>query len=73
MIGIKNILKIVNTFEENLLQELLGDGKNFGIQTNYRIKKPEVIAQAFFIPEDFISNNNSVLILGDNIFMATTS
>ena len=72
MIGIKDILKIVNTFEENLLQELLGDGKNFGIH-NYRIKKPEVIAQAFFIPEDFISNNNSVLILGDNIFMATTS
>ena len=69
LIGIKDILIIVNPGEENLFKKLLGDGKSLGINISYKIqKKPEGIAQAFLIAEDFISNNDSVLILGDNIF-----
>ncbi len=69
LIGIKNILIIINPGEEKLFKKLLGDGKNFGINLSYKIqKKPEGIAQAFLIAEDFLDGNDCVLVLGDNIF-----
>ena len=69
LIGIKNILIIVNPGEEKLFEKLLGDGKSLGINLSYQIQeKPEGIAQAFIISENFLEGNDSVLVLGDNIF-----
>jgi len=69
LIGIKDILIIINPGEEKLFQKLLGNGKQFGINLSYEIQdKPEGIAQAFLISENFLKGKNSVLILGDNIF-----
>ena len=69
LIGIKDILIIINPGEEKLFQKLLGNGEQFGINLSYEIQeKPEGIAQAFLIAENFLKGENSVLILGDNIF-----
>ncbi len=69
LLGIKNILIIINPGEEKFFKKLLGDGKTFGINISYEIQnRPEGIAQAFLIAEKFIDGNDSVLILGDNIF-----
>lgn len=69
LIGIKNILLIVNPGEEKLFKKLLGDGSFLGINLSYQVqKKPEGIAQAFLIAENFLAGNDSVLVLGDNIF-----
>ena len=69
LIGIKDILIIINPGEEKLFKKLLGDGEKFGINLSYKIQnKPEGIAQAFLIAEDFLEGNDCVLILGDNIF-----
>ena len=54
LIGIKNILLIVNPGEEKLFKKLLGDGSFLGINLSYQVqKKPEGIAQAFLIAENF--------------------
>src|SRR6202035_2244786 len=67
--GIRNILLI--TTPEDLLkfQTLLGDGSQFGIQLQYQVQpKPEGIAQAFLVGEDFLGVSSCALVLGDNIF-----
>lgn len=67
--GIRNILII--TTENDLLsyKRVLGDGSNFGVKFSYKVqKKPDGLAQAFIIGEDFIGNENVCLVLGDNIF-----
>ena len=67
--GIKEILIITNEKDETLFRDLLGNGQKFGISIEYKTqKKPEGIAQAFIIAEEFIKDNSVTLILGDNIF-----
>ena len=67
--GIRDILIIVNHRDLNSFQNLLHDGSQLGISIKYLIqKKPKGIADALIISEDFISNDNFALILGDNIF-----
>ena len=67
--GIKEILIITNEKDETLFKDLLGNGQKFGISIEYKTqKKPEGIAQAFIIAEEFIKDNSVTLILGDNIF-----
>ena len=69
LIGIKNILIIINPGEEQLFKKLLGDGNKSGIKISYETQKaPEGIAQAFLIAEKFLNGDDSVLVLGDNIF-----
>ncbi|MBH0025398.1 MULTISPECIES: glucose-1-phosphate thymidylyltransferase RfbA [unclassified Pseudoalteromonas] len=67
--GIKDILIITTPHDQAQFKALLGDGSNFGINLTYAIQeKPEGLAQAFIIGEDFIGQDSVCLILGDNIF-----
>jgi glucose-1-phosphate thymidylyltransferase len=67
--GIKDILIIVAPERAGDYLNLLGSGKEFGVKFTYEIQdKPAGIAEAFIIGENFIDNDNVVLILGDNIF-----
>lgn len=68
--GIKDILIIVAPERAGDFLRLLGSGKDFGAKFTYEIQdKPEGIAQAFLIGEDFLDDGDNVtLILGDNIF-----
>ncbi len=67
--GIKDILIITTPEDKEAFIRLLGDGNNLGINITFAVQlKPEGIAQAFIIAEDFIGQDNVCLILGDNIF-----
>ena len=67
--GIKEILIITTPEDKERFQELLGDGSDYGITVEYKEQaKPEGLAQAFIIGEDFIGNDRVILTLGDNVF-----
>ncbi len=67
--GIRDILIITNPSDEDNYKRLLGDGSQFGIYLSYLVqKKPEGLAQAFLIGEEFIGNYSVGFVLGDNIF-----
>ncbi|WP_127021458.1 glucose-1-phosphate thymidylyltransferase RfbA [Rheinheimera mangrovi] len=67
--GIRDILLIVTPEDQSAFERLLGDGSQFGIQLTYKVQpKPEGLAQAFILGEEFIENHPVSLILGDNIF-----
>ena len=67
--GIRDILIISTPHDLPNFEKLLGDGANLGIKLSYAIQeKPEGLAQAFIIGEEFIGKDNVAMILGDNIF-----
>jgi len=67
--GIRHILIITTPEDVNVYQTLLGDGQNWGLDIQYAVQpKPEGLAQAFIIGEEFIGKSRVCLILGDNIF-----
>jgi glucose-1-phosphate thymidylyltransferase len=67
--GIKEILIITTPEDQALFSTLLGDGSSLGLKFEYEIQeRPEGLAQAFIIGEEFIGNDSLCLILGDNIF-----
>lgn len=67
--GISDVLIITTPEHRALFEKLLGDGSRFGIALSYAEQpRPEGLAQAFIIGEEFIGDSNVCLILGDNIF-----
>lgn len=67
--GIRDILIITTPDDQSQFQRLLGNGADLGIKLSYSVQpRPEGLAQAFIIGEDFIANDKVALILGDNIF-----
>jgi glucose-1-phosphate thymidylyltransferase len=69
LFGVTEILLISTPTDTPKFRDLLGDGRFLGLNISYRVQqKPEGIAQAFLIGEDFIGDDGVVLILGDNVF-----
>jgi glucose-1-phosphate thymidylyltransferase len=67
--GIRDILLITTPEDVSKFQALLGDGGQFGIKLQYKVQpKPEGIAQAFLVGENFLGDSPCALVLGDNIF-----
>lgn len=67
--GIREVLIISTPQDLPSFERLLGDGKQFGIELQYKEQpSPDGLAQAFILGEEFIGNENVCLVLGDNIF-----
>jgi len=67
--GIKDILIISTPEDIPNFEKLLGDGSQFGLNFSYKVQpKPEGLAQAFILGDEFIGNDCVAMVLGDNIF-----
>ena len=67
--GIRDILIISTPQDTPRFEQLLGDGNDWGLNLQYAVQaSPDGLAQAFIIGKDFIGNDPSALVLGDNIF-----
>ena len=70
--GIREVMVITTPHDAPMFHSLLGDGKAWGIDIRFAVQpKPEGLAQAFHIGEEFVRGRPSALVLGDNIFYAT--
>jgi glucose-1-phosphate thymidylyltransferase len=67
--GVREILIITAPQDQKLFSELLGDGTQFGVNFKFEIQpKPEGLAQALIIGEEFLNRDSCLMILGDNLF-----
>jgi glucose-1-phosphate thymidylyltransferase len=67
--GIQDILVITTPHDAEQFHRLLGDGSQFGVHIRYTVQeRPDGLAQAFVLGEDFIDGDSAALVLGDNIF-----
>ena len=71
--GIKDILIISTPSAIGQYEELLGDGRNIGVNFSYMIQEePRGLAEAFILGEEFIGDDSVCLVLGDNVFYGQT-
>jgi len=69
LLGIRNVLLIVNPDDLEIFKKLFKDGSHLGMNIEYRIqKKPNGLAEGLILAEEFIGNDNICYMLGDNIF-----
>lgn len=67
--GIQDILLITTPHEQEAFRRLVGDGSQWGVRVSYATQpKPEGLAQAFHIAEDWLAGEGASLVLGDNVF-----
>lgn len=67
--GIREILVITTQQDQDSFKRLLGDGSRIAVKFDYAVQaKPEGLAQAFLIGENFLKQEKCALVLGDNIF-----
>ena len=67
--GIRDILIITTPQDQSQFQRLLGDGSQWGIHLEYKIQpKPDGLAQAFILAEEFLECAPSAMVLGDNLY-----
>ncbi len=67
--GIRDILIISTPQDLPNFEKLLGDGSQFGLKFSYKVQpKPQGLAQAFILAEEFIGKDSVAMVLGDNIF-----
>ena len=72
MMGLKEILIISTPEDTPNIKNLLGSGRELGIQIHYVVQeKPEGIAQAYTLGKDFLDGDDSMMVLGDNLFYGT--
>jgi glucose-1-phosphate thymidylyltransferase len=68
-VGIRDVLIITTRPEQQQFRRLLGDGAQWGLRLSYAVQpRPEGVAQAFLVAEEFLAGEPVALILGDNIF-----
>lgn len=67
--GIRDILIISTPQDMSNFEKLLGDGSRYGLHLSYKVQpSPDGLAQAFILGEEFVGDDRSCMILGDNIF-----